>query len=89
MNLADDALRWLSKCAVPGNYWIDFIPFSEHNNTLQYREQKYVINLVRHVPDWIFKMKWREEGKVGYELAQRMVSMPYDMTKKRIVSLFL
>ena len=29
VNLADEALQWLSKCAVPGSYRVDFFPFSK------------------------------------------------------------
>ena len=32
VKLADEAMQWLSKAAIPGAYWVDFMPIRKKNS---------------------------------------------------------
>ena len=35
VNLADDALKWLAKSAIPGTYWVDYVPLGILNHIFE------------------------------------------------------
>ena len=42
---------------------------------------------VRYIPDWCPGTQWRADGKIGRNLAFRMLYELYDVTKRKIVTL--
>ena len=44
--------------------------------------------VVRYAPDWLPGTSWKNDAKAASALSHKMLHLPYDVTKEKIVSRF-